>query len=616
MTTRTGDQQSAPLEAAETLTTAAELLDELRRPDLAGRLRSGSAAIFDEPAVVCVVGDFKQGKSSLINAVLGESICPVDDDIATSVISVVYYRDPAQAVAHRRDGGHKTVDEIPLDAIAEYVSEEGNPDNVRRIDRIDVGIPHPVLRQGLALVDTPGAGALSGASTVATLAFLPYADALLFVSDASAELTRPEVDFVCRAVDVCPAVLFCLTKIDLYPEWRRIAELDGEHLSAAGVRAPMYAISSVLRDAALTRHDAAMNSESGFPRLLGALATDVIDRNRRRAAARALHDARGPLDQLSEAHRMELELLDQDDASLRQAVESLEDAKARLEHLRGPGARWSVLLNDAINDLSNKVGHRFREELRGVSREMEESVEQLKKQKGWEKLSDRLQERVAEATAGVFALVDSRVEELRTEISTLLQDEHLELPDVGRGRERTDVRALWNARPIDRLTGTKVGRGASQGWAAIRGGSGALITFSLLSRFLPAAGAALIFTTPVAAGIGILFGGGQLVQQRRQRVAGRRQQARVAVREFLDEVQFQVGDELSELIRTSHRELRDSFGARVTELLRTYTEVVQQAQANAQQDHATRDARGDQLRARLGRLDDLRRQADELERRL
>jgi hypothetical protein len=616
MTTQSVNQQSAPVEAAGLLGTAAELLDDLRRPDLAVRLRNGRAAILDDPAVVCVVGDFKQGKSSLINAVLGESICPVDDDIATSVISVVYHRDPAQAVVHRRDDGHKTVDEISLDAIAEYVSEQGNPDNVRRIDRIDVGVPHRVLREGLALVDTPGAGALSVASTVATLAFLPYADALLFVSDASAELTRPEIDFMCRAVDVCPAVLFCLSKTDLYPEWRRIAELDGEHLSAAGVRAPMYAISSVLRDTALTRHDAAMNNESGFPRLLGALATDVIDRNRRREVARALQDARGPLDQLAQAHRMELDLLDQDDASLRQAVESLEDTKARLEHLHGPGARWSVVLNDGITDLSNKVGHRFREELRGVSREMDESVEQLKKQKDWDKLSDRLQERVAEATAGVFASVDARVEELRVEIATLLQDEHLDLPDAGRGRERADVRALWNARPIDRLTGTKVGRGAGQGWAAIRGGSGALITFSLLSRFLPAAGAALIFTTPVAASIGLLFGGGQLVQQRRQRVAARRQQARIAVREFLDEVQFQVGDELSELIRTSHRDLRDGFGARVAELLRTYTEIAKQAQANAQQDHATRNARGDELRARVERLDDLRQQAAELERRL
>ena len=225
--------------------------------------------------------------------------------------------------------------------------------------------------------------------------------------------------------------MFCLTKIDLYPEWRRIAELDGEHLSTAGVRAPMYPISSVVREVALTRHDAAMNGESGFPRLLGALATDVIDRNRRRAAARALHDARGPLDQLADAHRMELELLDRDDASLRHAVESLEDAKARLEHLRGPGARWSVVLNDGITDLSNKVVHRFREELRGVSRDMEESVEELKKQKDWERISDRLQEHVAEATAGVFALVDSRLEELRREVATLLQDEHLELPDVG-----------------------------------------------------------------------------------------------------------------------------------------------------------------------------------------
>ena len=55
---------------------------------------------------------------------------------------------------------------------------------------------------------------------------LPVADAVLFVTDASSELTMPEVAFLRTVVALCPRVLVVTTKIDLHPEWRKIHELD------------------------------------------------------------------------------------------------------------------------------------------------------------------------------------------------------------------------------------------------------------------------------------------------------------------------------------------------------------------------------------------------------
>ena len=65
-------------------------------------------------------------------------------------------------------------------------------------------MPSAILKQGLVLVDTPGMGGLGAGHAAATLAFLPFADGVILVSDASAELSAPEVDFLRRAVRAVP----------------------------------------------------------------------------------------------------------------------------------------------------------------------------------------------------------------------------------------------------------------------------------------------------------------------------------------------------------------------------------------------------------------------------
>lgn len=609
--------EAAPawVDAARLLLAAADATARCGRTDLEDRLRAASSAVVGSTAVVCLVGEFKQGKSSLVNALVGEDICPVDDDIATAALTVVYDREPPQAMVRRREGAQSVVSEIQLADLADYVSEHGNADNARRVERVDVGIPSPLLRHGLALVDTPGAGSLTDAGTTATLALLSSVDLLLFVSDASSELTGPEGAFLKRAVEACPAVVLCLTKTDLYPEWRRIVELDAAHLRDLGVRAPIVALSSTLRRTALERSDEDLDAESGFPRLLQALQSSAIEPVRRRDAKRALADAEGPLDQLVASYRAELELLDQNDAELQETLGSLEDATARLEHLRGPGARWSMLLNDGISDVSNRCSHGFRDTLRIVSRDLTASIEKLKSSRDWDQVSLQLQAQVAETVAAAFADLDADIEGLRANIAEVLHDEDVVLAMTALPM-RTDVRSLWTGRPLEKLSGTKVTRGVSRGWAAVRGGSGALITFGLLTRFLPAAGSTLLFMTPVSAGIGLAFGGGIILQQRRQRIAARRQQAQIATREFLDEVQFQVSEELTDQLRTAQRDLRDGFTTRVNELWRTYSETAERAQVNAKSTQADRDGRSAELRGLLGELEALPARAHELEARL
>ena len=88
---------------------------------------------------------------------------------------------------------------IAPDELRRWVTERGNPDNRLNVEQVEVRLPHPLLERGIVLIDTPGIGGLNAAHAAATLAFLPVADALVFVTDASAELTAPELEFLASA---------------------------------------------------------------------------------------------------------------------------------------------------------------------------------------------------------------------------------------------------------------------------------------------------------------------------------------------------------------------------------------------------------------------------------
>ncbi|MFQ5556453.1 MAG: dynamin family protein, partial [Acidimicrobiales bacterium] len=214
-----------------------------QRPDLAGRLGEAATRLGEADLTALVVGEFKQGKSTLVNSLLNIPLCPVDDDVATVVPTIVRHgesasaavlleppsepeRPPVDLTRIEVDTGLKpdpVAKPIELGEIAGYASEAGNPNNVRGVRAVQIAVPRRLLGTGLALIDTPGVGGLESIHGAATTAVLGMAEVVVFVSDASQELTEPETSFLRQAVDRCPNVVCVLTKVDLYPDWRRIA---------------------------------------------------------------------------------------------------------------------------------------------------------------------------------------------------------------------------------------------------------------------------------------------------------------------------------------------------------------------------------------------------------
>ena len=139
----------------------ARLAAEHDRDDLAERLDEVAQRVGRTDTIVCVVGEFKKGKSALINALVGSAICPVDDDLATMAVTVVRYAEQPTASVRRRENGELVVEAIATDDVPRWVSEREATDRSKVVELVEIGLPNPFLERGITLVDTPGVGGLN-----------------------------------------------------------------------------------------------------------------------------------------------------------------------------------------------------------------------------------------------------------------------------------------------------------------------------------------------------------------------------------------------------------------------------------------------------------------------
>ena len=143
---------------------------------------------------LAVVGQFKRGKSSLMNAIIGRDLLPTGLLPLTSAITTLCYG-PTERVMLKRKGW-AFEQEIALNELADYVTERGNPGNEKGLIEARVELPVPFLRRGLHFIDTPGVGSARQENTATTYAFLPEADAVIFVTSVEAPLSEAEQAFL------------------------------------------------------------------------------------------------------------------------------------------------------------------------------------------------------------------------------------------------------------------------------------------------------------------------------------------------------------------------------------------------------------------------------------
>lgn len=223
---------------------------------------------------LAVLGQFKRGKSSLMNAVIGRELLPVGVLPLTSAITILRFGPKERLLVQHR---HWTFQhEVPVERLAEFVTERGNPGNRQQVQAAYLELPVPFLRRGLEFVDTPGVGSAIEANTTTTYQFLPACDAALFVTSADAPLTRSELEFLHAIRKHTRKLFFIINKVDLLSPAEReqaeqfTAQTIRRELDAKDIR--LFAVSARAGVAAKLRDDPSGYEASGMAELQSALA--------------------------------------------------------------------------------------------------------------------------------------------------------------------------------------------------------------------------------------------------------------------------------------------------------------------------------------------------------
>jgi predicted GTPase len=563
-----------PASLSELLEQVLESCTAWNRTDLVNRLETVRERLARSSTLICVVGEYKQGKSQLINALTGEAVCPVDDDLATSVLTTVAHADMPEARVLRAVDGETRTEAISIERLDRYVTERGAPDERKGIELAEVRVPSTVLERGLTLVDTPGAGGVVETDTEVTVRFLSLADGVIFTTDASQEITATEIAFLGRVREVCPHVIVAVTKTDLYPAWKRIVDIDRSHLDSYVGDVEVMPVSADLLFTDPIGLDPESKDESGIARLLDLVQERVVEKARQRNAELAVHEIRWAAGQLLHSIEAQISLIeDPDDAA--GTMGRLNATRKRMTELQEVGARWATLLNDGFSDLRTEVEYRIRTAVRGVLAETDERLEEIDPASDWNPFARQVQESVNSVVAEVFETIDSGTDDINRRIRDLLADEDPYIRDVS-GAE-LDVTKIWDRseRQPDTSTPMRVSGSLAMAVNTLRGASSGMILLGVVGNI-----AGVAFASPVSVGAAAFFAGKQFLETRRTALKRRRQEARTVVRKYVEEVNLELGNRTRRLIQEAHRMLRDHYTIRIRELSNSTNSTLQAIQEN------------------------------------
>jgi hypothetical protein len=542
-------------------------MDRHDRADLAARLRAERERLDQPSCSVLVIGEFNRGKSSMVNALLNARVCATDADVATAVPTVVRYADELCAFAHASEGAEPVpLDPAEVETLVSRTAAEraAGTERVGRagVASVEIGLPRGLLRDGLVLVDTPGmGGGLNSAHGATTLRALAGADAVVFVTDASQELSAAELELLRRATELCGDVGVAVTKIDFYPEWRRIVDIDRGHLRRAGLDLPVLPLSAPIRHVAVRDGDRPLSADSGFPHLAAFLRA-TVHRIRRATAAGAAAAAHSALSQLVSELATAQEALT-DPASRQERLAQWTEAKQRAEQLRSATARWQVTLADRIGDMSSAVDYDITTRLRAVRREAAERLSSSEPRE-WVELEPWLYERTNDSLAEHLKLIREQADQVADDVAERFGDAAWEL------RVAADVGSMGLQGTV---AGEEIGLAAAAATRAsraelamgmARGGSIGMVSANAAGLLL--GGGLLLVTLPIGAVLAGVLGGITLRSARKAQLRMLRAEAERAVATYLDEIEVRARRDSRDAVRRVQQHLREVFAEHAAEL--------------------------------------------------
>jgi len=180
----------------------------------------------EEKFRIIVIGEFSRGKSTFVNALLGNKVLPATVRPTTATINIINYADQPSANIVYKDGDSSK--NIPIEQLQRYSVPKENEEyqateeykqlinELKNIKWIEILYPTPFCKNGVELIDTPGVNDIDETREEITYSFIPNAHVAILLLDASQCFTKSEKDFVQNRVlnrDISK-IFFVINKVD------------------------------------------------------------------------------------------------------------------------------------------------------------------------------------------------------------------------------------------------------------------------------------------------------------------------------------------------------------------------------------------------------------------
>ncbi|HUD56649.1 MAG TPA: dynamin family protein [Terracidiphilus sp.] len=216
-------ETSVSMDGASRLLRLGGLAAELAAKSVAAEARELAARVAEGRFYVACVGQFKRGKSTLLNALVGREVVPTGFVPVTAVPTVIRFGDRLHARVRMRDGLWR---DVAMPDLKEYVTEERNPENKKGVEGAEVFVPSPLLSSGMCFVDTPGLGSVFTGNTATTRAFIPHVDAALVVVGADPPIAGEELALVESIGTQVEDLILVINKADRTSDLERAAAVE------------------------------------------------------------------------------------------------------------------------------------------------------------------------------------------------------------------------------------------------------------------------------------------------------------------------------------------------------------------------------------------------------
>lgn len=162
---------------------------------------------------LAILGEFKRGKSSMVNSLIGRDLLPSDVLPSTATINVLEYSDKESCTITWTDN-KKEIFELSKESLSRLAV--GGDLEASKVKHVLIGLKSDILQDNLVIIDTPGVNDISKSRIEVTHEILPHCDAAIFLLDAASPVTKSEAEFLTTKIlsQKITSILFVIAKID------------------------------------------------------------------------------------------------------------------------------------------------------------------------------------------------------------------------------------------------------------------------------------------------------------------------------------------------------------------------------------------------------------------